>query len=281
MIDKDLRTIRAEIERIDTLPTIPTILKKLLGVIENPKASLTTIGNFVSNDPVLTSRVLRMVNSPVYGFPGRISSVNQALILLGLNVVRGLLLGVSVFEAMQKAMLGLWEHSLGTAIAARIIAKRKKMAEPEEVSVAALLHDMGKVALSLKFPADYEKLLKDVEARSLLISEGEKELFDVTHADAGAWVAKRWNFPANLVEIIEYHHKPHLSKNYPMQTAVVHLADVLIRARGFGFAGDMLVPNLNQAAWFSLDLKEQNLKDIMLELEDLLQEAAEFILSDE
>ena len=215
MIDKDIKTIRAEIERIDTLPTIPTILKKLLGVIENPKASLTTIGNFVSNDPVLTSRVLRMVNSPVYGFPGRISSVNQALILLGLNVVRGLLLGVSVFEAMQKSMLGLWEHSLGSAIAARIIAKKKKLNEPEEVSIAALLHDIGKVALSLKFPPEYEEVLKNVEQKRQLIFDGEKEMFEITHAEAGAWVAKRWNFPPNLVEIIEYHQKPHLAKNFP------------------------------------------------------------------
>ncbi|HMK43947.1 MAG TPA: HDOD domain-containing protein [Dissulfurispiraceae bacterium] len=281
MIDKDVRAIRAEIERIDTLPTIPTILKKLLSVIENPKASLSTIGSFVSNDPVLTSRVLRMVNSPLYGFPGRISSVNQALILLGLNVVRGLLLGVSVFEAMQKAMFGLWEHSLGTAVAARIIAKRKKLSEPEEVSVAALLHDLGKVAFSLKFPAEYENLLKDVEDRSLLIVEGEKEFFGVTHADAGAWVAKRWNFPPNLIEIIEYHHKPHLAKNFGTQAAVVHLADILIRARGFGFAGDSLVPHLNQAAWYGLGLTENDLKDMLSELEESLAEASDFVLSDD
>lgn len=281
MINKDIKTIRAEIERIDTLPTIPTILKKLLAVIENPKASLTTIGNFVANDPVLTSRVLRMVNSPVYGFPGRISSVNQALILLGLNVVRGLLLGVSVFEAMQRSMLGLWEHSLGSAIAARIIAKKKKLNEPEEVSIAALLHDIGKVALSLKFPPEYEHVLRSVEQKKQLIFDGEKEMFEITHAEAGAWVAKRWNFPANLVEIIEYHQKPHLAKNFPLQTAVVHLADIMVRARGFGFAGDALVPILNQNAWYSLDLKEDDLKEIFKELEDALQEAADFILADD
>jgi putative nucleotidyltransferase with HDIG domain len=281
VINKDIKTIRAEIERIDTLPTIPTILKKLLAVIENPKASLTTIGNFVANDPVLTSRVLRMVNSPVYGFPGRISSVNQALILLGLNVVRGLLLGVSVFEAMQRSMLGLWEHSLGSAIAARIIAKKKKLNEPEEVSIAALLHDIGKVALSLKFPPEYEHVLRSVEQKKQLIFDGEKEMFEITHAEAGAWVAKRWNFPANLVEIIEYHQKPHLAKNFPLQTAVVHLADIMVRARGFGFAGDALVPILNQNAWYSLDLKEDDLKEIFKELEDALQEAADFILADD
>ena len=94
--------MRSQIESIDSLPTIPSILRKLLAVIERPKISINEIGSFIANDPVLTSRVLKVVNSPIYGFPGRISSLNQALILLGLNVVRGTPLGVSVFEAMQR-----------------------------------------------------------------------------------------------------------------------------------------------------------------------------------
>ncbi len=125
----DIQALRSQIERIDTLPTIPGVLRKLLVVIENPRISLNDVGSFISNDPVLTSRVLKVVNSPIYGFPGRISSVSQALILLGLNVVKGMLLGVSVFEAMQKTMVGLWEHSLGCAVTARIIAKKKAAME--------------------------------------------------------------------------------------------------------------------------------------------------------
>jgi HD-like signal output (HDOD) protein len=148
----DIQSLRDKVERINTLPTIPSVLKKLLGVIENPKISLSEISSFISNDPALATKVLRMVNSPVYGFPGRISSVNQAVILLGLNVVKGLLLGVSVFDLMQKSMIGLWEHSIGCAIVARIIAKKKQFKEPEEVSAGGLLHDIGKVILILQFP---------------------------------------------------------------------------------------------------------------------------------
>jgi len=111
----------ARIEKIEALPTIPPILRKILSVIEDPKVSLQKITEFVSSDPTLTARILKMVNSPVYGFPGRISSVSHAMVILGLNAVKGLLLGVSVFEIMQKNMIGLWEHSLSTAIFARII----------------------------------------------------------------------------------------------------------------------------------------------------------------
>ena len=110
------------------------------------------ISRFISQDPVLTSRVLKMVNSPIYGFPGRISSVNQAVLLLGLNVVRGLLFGVTVFDLMQQTMIGLWEHSMGCAILSRLMAVKKGLKDPEEASIHGLLHDIGKVVLVLKFP---------------------------------------------------------------------------------------------------------------------------------
>jgi len=277
----DTREMRIQIENIDTLPTIPSILRKLLAVIDKPKISINEIGSFIANDPVLTSRVLKVINSPMYGFPGRISSLNQALILLGLNVVRGMLLGVSVFEAMQKTMVGLWEHSLGCAIASRIIATKKGMKEPEEVSIAGLLHDIGKVVMGLKFPEEYSLAISDAQNGQTFMLDAEKKQFNISHADAGGWIAHKWNFPQNLVEPIEYHHKPHLSKVVPLQTAIVHFADVLTRAAGFGFSGDNFVPAVHPSVWQLLDLSEGDLKEIVSELEDSLGQAEDFLLSDE
>ncbi len=277
----DTKNIRAQIEKIDTLPTIPSTLKKLLSVIENPKVSLSEIGAFISNDPVLTSRVIKVVNSPVYGFPGRISSVNQALILLGLNVVKGMLLGVSVFEAMKKAMEGLWEHSVGCAVTSKIIATKKGFGDTEEVSVAGLLHDIGKVALGLKFADEYKGIIKGAVDKNLWITEAEKQLFFITHADAGAWIGRRWNFPKGLLEVIEYHHKPNLSKEFTIQTAVVHLADILVRAKGFGFAGDYIIPTINPTAWQTVGLTEQELKEVIAEMDESLAESSDFSLDDD
>jgi putative nucleotidyltransferase with HDIG domain len=277
----DPTLLRAQIEQIDTLPTIPSVLQRLLKLIENPKVSLTEVGNFIQSDPVLTSRVLKMVNSPIYGFPGRISAVQQALILLGLNVVRGLLLGVSVFEVMQKSMVGLWEHSLGCAIASRIIAKKKNLPEPEEISIAGLLHDIGKVVMSLRYKEEYEKVIKDAELRDLFIIESEKEIFGITHSDGGSWIAKKWNFPQSLVEIIDYHHKPNLSKSLPLQASIVHLADILTRAVGFGFSGDHHVPAVNPAAWELLNLSDAELREILDEMDAAFSEAESFLLGDE
>ncbi|HEX2964141.1 MAG TPA: HDOD domain-containing protein [Syntrophorhabdaceae bacterium] len=267
----DARTIRDKIENINALPTIPKVLKKILGVIENPRISLNEISNFVAGDPALTTRVLKMVNSPVYGFPGRISSVNQAVILLGLTVVKGLLLGVSVFDLMQKTMLGLWEHSLGCAILCRLIAKRKGVKEPDEASVSGLLHDIGKVLLVLQYPEEYEKAMLASQREHAVIHETEKAYFNTTHASVGAWMAQKWRFPTNLIEVIEYHHKPHLAKISPLDSGIVHLADFLVRARGFGFAGDQCLMPLNPKVWEFLALSETDIREILLEAEDSFQ----------
>lgn len=271
MAKLDIQSLRDKVERINTLPTIPSVLKKLLGVIENPRVSLGEISNFISNDPALATKVLKMVNSPIYGFPGRISSVNQAVILLGLNVVKGLLLGVSVFDLMQKSMIGLWEHSIGCAVMARIIAKKRQFKEPEEVSAGGLLHDIGKVILILQFPDDYQEAMSEAERSGKTIGEAERVFFAANHPTTGAWMALKWSFPRNLTDMIECHHKPHLAKNAPFQTAVVHLSDVLLRGRGFGFAGDNKVPPVNPATWEKLQLSKDDIIDVLSESEDALE----------
>ena len=276
----DAWTLRSKIENIDNLPTIPPALKNLLNIIENPQVSLSEVGNFILKDPALTSRILRAVNSPIYGFPGRISTISQALILLGLNVVKGMLLGVSVVDVMKKVMVGLWEHSIGCAVTARIISQRKASGYLEEVVVAALLHDIGKVVLGLKFSDRYKKIIADAGSKGIFISDSEMNYFTVNHAAVGAWLTEKWKFPRSLVEVIEYHHKPHLSKNVPVQAAIVHLSDILVRAKGFGFAGDNFVPAIHPSVFEMLDLTETDIKDILDEMEDSFDHIEDIVLID-
>jgi len=264
----NIRVMRSKVEGISSLPTTPDVLKRILVIIEKPDISLTKIGKFISSDPALTTKILKMVNSVIYGFPGRISSVSHATVLLGLNVIKGLLIGTSVFELMQKSMLGLWEHSLNCAITARLIAQRKGLKDPDDVYAAGLLHDIGKVILILQFPSEYEKVMNVTGVEDITILEAEKNYFVETHAGVGSWLAEKWHFPLNLVESIKYHHKPHLSKNAPFETAIVHLSDILVRAMGLGFAGDPFVPALNPAAFESLDLSENDIKEILEEVEN-------------
>jgi putative nucleotidyltransferase with HDIG domain len=271
MSNIDPKVLRHRVESINTLPTVPGVLKRLSAIIEKPRITLTELGCFISNDPALTTKVLKMVNSAVYGFPGRISSVSHATMLLGLNVIKGLLLGVSVFELMQKTMNGLYEHSLACATASRVIAQKKGLKEPEEVAVAGLLHDIGKVILLLEFQKEYEAAMTEAKTKGISIVDAEKVYFSATHAAVAGWLAEKWRFPLGLIEVIEYHHRPALSKSAPMETAIVHFADILVRARGFGFAGEDLVPEVNLAAFELLQLSESDMKDVLSAMEDAIE----------
>jgi putative nucleotidyltransferase with HDIG domain len=273
MSNIDPKVLRRQVENINTLPTVPGVLKRLSGVIEKPRITIVEISAFISNDPALTTKVLKMVNSAIYGFPGRIASVSHATMLLGINVIKGLLLGVSVFELMQKTMGGLYQHSLACAIASRVIAQKKGLKEPEEVSIAGLLHDIGKVILTLEYPAEYQAAMDEAQGKGIPIFDAEKNQFNATHANVGSWLAEKWRFPSTLIEVIECHHRPAAAKNAPLETAIVHMADLLVRARGFGFAGELFVPEVNVGAYQLLQLSDSDIKDVLTEMEDNMESA--------
>ncbi|OPY84335.1 MAG: hypothetical protein A4E72_02292 [Syntrophus sp. PtaU1.Bin208] len=265
----DIRMLRQKVERIEMLPTIPDVMKRLAVIVGNPKISLSEISSFISSDPALTSRILKMVNSAIFGFPGRISSVTHAVTLLGFNVIKGLLMGVTVLDLMQAAMVGLREHSVGCAIAARTIAEMKGMKNTEDASVGGLLHDLGKVILLLQFPQDYKRVLEATTEQGMLIYDAEKAHFSETHAAVGLWLAEKWKFPKNLTDVIAYHHKPQLAKNAPVDTAIVHLADILTRAMGFGYAGDAFVPAVSPASFEQINLSEEEIREVLRNIKSM------------
>ncbi|MDD5475699.1 MAG: HDOD domain-containing protein [Syntrophales bacterium] len=266
--------LRAKVESISALPTVPSTLKQISSMLENSRLSVNELGSFISSDPALTSKILKMVNSAAYGFPNRISSISHAVMLLGLNVIRGLLLGVSVFDLMQKHIVGLWEHSMGCATVSRWIAQKKGIKEPEEVSVCGLLHDIGKVILLLHYPTQFDNASALAREKGITQHEAEKIHFDATHADVGSWLAMKWRFPINLVEAIGFHHQPHLSRQASLETAIVHVSDALVRAKGTVGDNYTRVPEIRPSSWELLGLSDDDVMEIFNILEETASEEA-------
>ncbi|MCX8043263.1 MAG: HDOD domain-containing protein [Desulfobacterota bacterium] len=270
-MDIEKEKIRRKIRSIKSLPTLPAVAQKVSKLAESDTTSASQLSTIISQDQALSGRVLRLVNSSFYGFPGRISNISNAILLLGFDVVKSLIISVSVFEMMEKGIIGLWEHSLGCAVAARIIARRVKECDPEELSVAGLLHDIGKVVVSVQMNDSYEDIKRVISEQKVIFYEAEKQVLEFTHEDIGSWLAESWNLPVNLLEPISYHHQPVKAPKAKLPTAIVHVADFLTRAVGFGSGGDPWAPPLNHKAFERIGLTLQTMEDIVREFNDELE----------
>lgn len=260
-----------------TLPTLPSVINKLNTLSENEKSSVQEMAKIVSSDQVLSARILRLANSPSYGFY-RVSTISNAMILLGVNVVKSLALSSSIFEIMEKNSIGLWEHSLGVGVAANLISRKLSLPECEEIATAALLHDIGKIIIGLKC-SEAEKMIKQtVREQDVYCREAEQQVLDTDHAEIGAWLSKSWFLPDKLSEPIAFHHDVALSQNHRIKTSVVHIADIIVKASGFGNSGDDYVPLMQEIAWDTLKLNDQLLAEIVEEVEDKLVEVRNFSL---
>jgi len=179
---------------------------------------------------------------------------------------------------MEKESIGLWEHSLGVGVAANMIARKLGLPECEEIATAGLLHDIGKVIISQKCPESEAMVRVVVRDKKNSMRDAEQEIFGTDHAEIGGWLSTCWFLPDKLSEPIAFHHNVELAENHRVKTAVVHLADILIKASGFGDSGDPYVPRIQDAAWNILKLTDEQLQELVDELADKLVEVKNFSL---
>jgi putative nucleotidyltransferase with HDIG domain len=268
------------VRRIDDLPTLPSVIIRITEQVNNPRSSAQDLAGVIVDDQVLTARLLKLVNSSFYGFPQKISTVTDAIVLLGFDAIRNLLLTTSVFNmfiGMNKRKKTLqenfWDHSLGCAVGAKVIGNHIRYDKVEELFVSGLLHDIGKIVEMLFFPEDFEKVASIIKEKNILMKAAEDEALGYTHADLGKLLADKWNLPKKLVNAIEFHHEPDNAGRFIQEAAVVHLADILCRALDIGSGGDNKMPFLNKIAWETLQIKLSAIEPIMekikLEFEDI------------
>ncbi len=262
--------LRKKVEQITNVATVPQVLVKVGALLDSQSVSAGEVAEELSKDQVLAAKVLKLVNSGFCGFRKPISTITHAMVLLGFDVVRSLVVSASVFDLFSEtshSIGGLWEHSLGVAKAANAIAQRMSVPKPEEYAVAGLLHDIGKVVIAQQFPAQAIEIRDVVAQTNGLVYEAEKQVLGVTHAEIGMWLLKKWSLPTKLVNPVAYHNNFHPSREYADRTAVVHVADILVRAKGLGYPGDQRIPRLDRQAWDMVHLTMAETADVLVQLD--------------
>ncbi len=225
-------TIKEKVQTIIQLPALPTIAMEIVDLVDNPKTSASKLGKLISTDQALTAKVLKIANSPFYGFPRKISTIDFAIIVLGYDALKEIVISISLVSSLQKkgdAMFdakGFWDHAIMSGVLARRLARDLGYRVSGEVFVGGLLHDMGVSVLHRYFKSEHKRIMEIVRETDLTALEAEESVLGVTHAEVGGWLAERWNLPSHLVEAISMHHTPGRAENNKELVALIHCADV-------------------------------------------------------
>lgn len=271
------------VSRIENVPTLPQVVGRIMAATQDPKTSAEDVNKIILADQALTAKILKLVNSAFYGFPRKIGTITEAVVILGFGTIRNLAITASVFHSFGKQGKGkfdreaFWKHCTGVGAVSRIVARKLNLPNREDVFVAGLLHDLGKVVLDQYFHKDFLVALNLVEQRGCSLYEAEKEIFGVSHAEVGRWLAEHWNMPEFLTLAIGYHHEPEKASEEYSIVPLVHIANSVARYKGIGNGGDSTKPPIRKEALARLSFKKDLLDYVLSTIEDDLKEAGDFV----
>jgi len=262
-LQEERNRIRARIEQSAKLPALPMVVVKIMEMVGSAQTTARQLGEEISRDQVLSAKVLKLVNSGFYGFSQPIATIPHAVAMLGFDAVKSLVMTSSVLEQMDEDLPGLWQHSLACARTSAFIAEQAGQADPEEISVTGLLHDLGKVILCQTLASEFMLVQKRIEKLGELFYQAEEDVLSCHHGHIGGWLLEKWGLPPRLVTPLVDHHDFRPRRDHAERTAIVHLADVLCRAEGLGSGGDAGIPRLEPTALEVLGLDMAGVRAIM------------------
>lgn len=271
-------TIENIIERTEALYTLPLFYERLNEAINHPRSSLADIGRVISEDQGLTARLLKLANSPLFGYHASVDSITKALTLIGIQQLRDLALAVSVMGAFGGVredvlqVMAFWKHTISCGIISRSIAIYRRETNQERYFVSGMLHDVGILAMCGTIPERVRMIQQERKAGHKLYYATEITHLGFEHGAVGSALLAKWKIPPNISEPIAYHHiNPTLSR-YPVEAATLHLANVICHTLGHGLAEDWQIPPLDNDAWKLLDIPVRQLETIIRQSEAQIEE---------
>jgi putative nucleotidyltransferase with HDIG domain len=258
--------------RMHDIPTLPTTVIRVTQMIEDPLCSSGDLARIILQDPAMAAKILKLANSAYYGFRQKIASVPQAISLLGFSTLKNTLLSAAVFDLFRLSasgfdVQGLWKHSVATAAAAKLLAKRVRYPSLEKAYTAGLLHDLGKVLIARYLPKSLVSVMRMVREEQVAMYDAEAHVIGLAHPAFAGWVMSRWGMPSQLIEAVEFHHQPTRAEFSFDLAAIVYIADIIAHRAGIGNSGDEMIREIDPVVREHLRINET----LMLEVQDSLQ----------
>jgi putative nucleotidyltransferase with HDIG domain len=270
------------LQDIREIPPLPEVAAKVLHMTNDPDVSAAELNRVISTDEALTANVLRLCNSAYYGLPRVISSVTQAIMYLGLQTVRNMVLSTTMDHVYSKQDMsaydytatGLSEHSFAAAVGAQVISKKLRPGLGDTAFTAGLLHDVGKIVLA-QYVRGHQDRLHELAGSPRITPAAENEVLGVDHAHVGSQIADVWNFPQELTLAIGYHHHPEEAKGRPLLAVITQLADVVCLRLGTGLLGGPCLMPISEYCSEATGYTEDGVEDLCQEVQAALQATAQ------
>ncbi len=268
--------IKEVLARITDMPALPTVVARLTRLIADPRATASEVNAVLSSDPGLVTKILKLVNSSYYGFSRRITTITNAVVILGFNQVRNLALSAFIFDRFAGGgaspafdVNSFWRHSIGSAFVSAGIARRRAAKLEEDAFICGLLHDLGKFIMAQNAPDHVALVMEVVRRDDILFHEAERLVLDYDHAVLGSLVMERWNLPQTLVDVVRNHHAPLAApeSSRPL-CCIARTGEIVARAMLLGNGGDAGIPRLLPGVWDMTGLDWRMLEDIIHRVAD-------------
>ena len=258
----------------DLLPLPATINELIKLDIDNVTAN--DISEVIEKDPALVAKVLRLSNSAYYGLTQRVTTITHAIVCLGFNKVKSLAYTAATQQVLKDGLESygmkeneLFEHCIAVAIGSRLISEKTGIHTPEEVYIMGLLHDVGKLMIDQFAGEELKSTWELYKGGSLKMYQAEEEVLGFNHGNVGAEIAKKWNFPQELCDVIEYHHNPDKADIRSRKSAyIVHIADGIAKTLDVGKG---TVPNQDTKLEMEGIFSEKNLAILNINKEAILE----------
>jgi putative nucleotidyltransferase with HDIG domain len=269
------RRLQEILANIEFLPSLPGIVTRVMELASNDDTQASDFEGIIQQDPSLAAKVLRLVNSPFFGLRHKISSIPQAIVVLGFNSLRGIVIAAKTSSMLSRQLHqygldtgGLWKHSISTAATCHVLARKKQLdsGSQELVFVGGLLHDIGKIVLApyvAKYQCDFDRRL---EERGGDLVKTEEELIGISHSDVSGRMADKWGLAPELATLLRDHHETGDDAKASVTLGLLRAADDLCNQFGIGLVGGKREPSSHYASWLdSLGFAgmEEDFKDQM------------------
>lgn len=263
------------------LISLPEISLRVNQIANDPNSTADDMGKVISQDPALVVRMLKIANSAYYGLSTEVETITRAISILGTNKIRDLVLSTSASQAFDGipneliTMQDFWHHSLYCGLLAQILSKKsKKASNTESMFIAGLLHDIGQLLMFNQLPEkSHEAILLLMEGTEQLETfEAERHVFGFDHMEVGAELIKSWNLAPVLQECVRFHHEPQNAKDFPVEVALINIANAVAVMADFDSMNEDDIPMINPLSWELTGLTKNDLPAAIKEAQEEISE---------